>query len=195
MQLRPGAQKGGEFQPCDTYSLFVNVRNMSRWNEQLWANSSRWWVCFDSGGFEANSIAPHVAVSCTVHVKPFPPLCFPARGRALMERCFSWRNFKQQMFKWEGEHFWEEKSSFGTASTLKQTAVWWCWCVVHRGFWLLLHGSGNENSLLEALRSQLITNKRVFLAVRSLPADSGLYALFAFYKTHCCAEFLSGQSV
>lgn len=47
------------------------------------------------------------------------------------------------------------------------------------GFWLLLHGSGNENSLLEALHSQLITNKCVFLTVRSLPADSGLHALFA----------------
>lgn len=62
------------------------------------------------------------------------------------------------------------------------------------GFWLLLHGSWNENSLLEALRSQLITNKCVFLAVRSLPADSGLCGLFAFYTTHRCVEFLSGQS-
>lgn len=122
---------------------------------------------------EANSIGLCVAVSCTTTCEPVPRCValhvLVCSGSGVFLGGTSSANvqmrgrtfFRREVIIWKPLRP-ENKPVPGNAGALGG------------GFWLLLHGSGNENSLLEALRSQLITNKCVFLAVRSLPADSGL---------------------
>lgn len=143
---RPGAQKGGV--RCvgggsthDAYFLLVNVRNMSRWNEQLCGNSSRWWVCFDSGGFEANSIVLRIAVSCTIHVNPFPAV-LSARARVLVEWCFSWRNFKQQCSDVRENIFERRSHNLETPPPLNKPLSdnVGAWCIGGSGYYYMAKG-------------------------------------------------------